>query len=134
MYISDLNYTIRGFDEHVAHKYIKINDLNNSILRRFDFRDEIVKENVPIDNLELGGLFKVLNNVELEGDKRLSKGDYYQVVKIWNDSYFFELLNIDPVFNNGNDKPRALVFNCEGNDVSSVFRNVMPSEKKIFKN
>lgn len=130
-YISDYTYGLRTFEEQLTHEYIRLNKLNPGILRRFDFRDELIKENLPFTDLQTGIMFKVLDTVELEKNKMLKKGDFYQIVKKWNSEYFLELLNIDENLEY-NGKSRALVLSCNKEMLKDNFRNVLSIEKEAL--
>jgi hypothetical protein len=130
-YISDYSYGLRTFEEQITHEYIRLNKLNPGILRRFDFRDELIKDNLPFTDLQTGIMFKVLDTVELEKNKILKKGDFYQIVKKWNSEYFLELLNIDDDLAY-NGKSRALVLSCDKEMLKENFRNVLSIEKEAL--
>lgn len=130
-YISDYSYGLRTFEEQLTHEYIRLNKLNPGMLRRFDFRDELIKDNLPFTDLQTGVMFKVLDTIDLEKNKILKKGDFYQIVKKWNSEYFLELLNIDEelVYNG---KGRAIVLSCDKEMLKENFRNVLGIEKEAL--
>lgn len=130
-YISDFGINLRTFEEHIAHDYIRLNNLKPDMLQRFNFIDDLIHENVRFNNFQTGVMFKVMSDMETSHDRSVKKGDFYQIVKKWNSDYYLELLNVDgDVTYNG--KRRALVLNCDKETLVSNFRNVLDFEREAL--
>lgn len=127
-YASMGKYGLRNFEEQLAHDYIEKNQLNPNILRRLRYKERLIKSNFPIVDLQMGKFYKITKDVKLSNGKQVKKGDFYQIVKRWNDSYYFELLNMEEN-NNQYKSNKAIVFNGNKSMISELLREITQIEE-----
>lgn len=130
-YVADGKHTIRKFEEQLAHEYIAENRLKPSILSRLSYKEKLIKDHYPISDLQLGNIMKVEEDLILENGKELKKGDFYQIVKKYNDLTYFELINIDQE-NDFNGK-KAIIFENKKGRLNHALRNITEIEKEKLK-
>lgn len=127
-YITQSKNAVRSFDEQLAHKYISLNGLDDGIIKRLVYKEELVKKHFPLIDLQLGKIYKVDNDLDMGEGKKVKKGDFYQIVKSWNKNFYFELVNIDEN-NNKYRENKAIIFNSSIKNASKFLREITKIEE-----